>query len=112
MNILLFVSSGRSPSFLLLKSFHQMRARAMLWSFRHTPPPTHQLRGYLARLVGEGSGPGVIVLHDAASVSDDLRHQAHWLAGAGSVWITLLVTRSSTPYGNTASKPFLSLMSL
>lgn len=45
--------------------------------------PTHQLRGYLARPAGEGSWPGVIVLHDAAGMTHDLRHQADWLAGAG-----------------------------
>jgi carboxymethylenebutenolidase len=44
---------------------------------------THQLRGYLARPAGEGSWPGVIVLHDMAGMSDDLRHQTDWLAGAG-----------------------------
>jgi len=45
--------------------------------------PAHQLRSYLARPAGEGSWPGVIVLHDVAGMSDDLRHQADWLASAG-----------------------------
>ena len=43
----------------------------------------HQLRGYLARPAAEGPWPGVIVLHDAAGMTHDLRHQADWLAGAG-----------------------------
>ncbi len=45
--------------------------------------PTHQLRGYLARPTSAESWPGVIVLHDAAAMTHDLRYQADWLAGAG-----------------------------
>jgi len=44
--------------------------------------PTHQLPGYFARPTSEGSWPSVIVLHDAAGMTHDLRQQADRLAGA------------------------------
>jgi carboxymethylenebutenolidase len=47
------------------------------------PAPSHPLRGYFARPTGAGPWPGVVVLHDVAGMSQDLRNQADWLASAG-----------------------------
>jgi len=45
--------------------------------------PTGEISVYVAKPVGDGPFPGVVVVHDAYGLGNDIKAQADWLADAG-----------------------------
>jgi dienelactone hydrolase len=60
-----------------------MRSVVAAMTVEVIPTPHGQMPTYVAAPAATGPWPGVVVVHDFAGMSHDLRNQADWLAGEG-----------------------------
>lgn len=63
-------------------------AEAIRMSMIAVPGKRGEIPAYVTSPEGEGPWPGVVVIHDALGMTEDLRNQTRWLARAGYVAVS------------------------